>query len=158
MEKLKLINNNPEKEDAVSLHPTITDTLYEHRRYVKNVFLQIKGHYEIAYFGINIISPANELISFSSMPHIEYNLIREGLWKYDPCFCSKKMSKNTLMWWDKISQDNLFLEQIKEIKLTSNHFKLGMTLSREINGFNILYSYATNSNKKNLKEYYRVYK
>ena len=49
------------------------------------------------------------------MPHIEYNLIQQGLWKYDPCF-QKNWAKNTLMWWDDISEDNLFLEQIKEIK------------------------------------------
>ena len=154
IKKLKLIHSNQEKEDAVSLYPSIIDALFEHRRYVKNIFLQIKGHYEVAYFGINIINPSNELVSFSSMPHIEYNLIRQGLWKYDTCFSSKKLSKNTLIFWDDMSEDNLFLEQIKEIKLTSNHFKLGMTLSREINGFNFLYSYATSSSKKNLKEYY----
>lgn len=154
IEKLKLIHSNQEKEDPVSLHPSIVDALFEHRRYVKNIFLQIKGHYEIAYFGINIINPSNKIISFSSMPHIEYNLIRQELWRHDSCFSSKKLSKNTLLWWDDISADNLFAEQIKEIKLTSNHFKLGMTLSREINGFNFLYSYATNTHKKNSKEYY----
>lgn len=156
IEKLKLIHSNQEKEDVVSLSPSIIDALFEHRRYVKNIFLQIKGHYEIAYFGINIINPSNELVSFSSMPHIEYNLIRQGLWKYDAYFSSKKLNNNTLFWWDNVGADNLFSEQIKEIKLASNHFKLGMTLSREINGFNFLYSYATSSNKKNLKEYYNA--
>ncbi|MGC1181741.1 hypothetical protein [Legionella sp.] len=154
IEKLKLVYSNQEKEDVVSLHSSVVDILFEHRRYVKNIFLQIKGHYEVAYFGLSIISPSNELVSFSSMPHVEYNLIQQGLWKYDTCFSSKKLSKNTLLWWDDINADNLFVEQIKEIKLTSNHFKSGMTLSREINGFNFLYSYATSSNKKNLKEYY----
>lgn len=116
IEKLKLIHSNQERESAVSLYPSVIDALFEHRRYVKNIFLQIKGHYEVAYFGINIINPSNELVSFSSMPHIEYNLIQQGLWKYDPCFSSKKLSKNTLIFWDDISEDNLFLEQIKEIK------------------------------------------
>ncbi len=154
IEKLRLIHSNQKKKSSVHLYPDIIDILFEHRRFVKNVFLQIKGHYQIDYFGINIINPSNEVVSFSSMPHIEYNLIRQGLWKYDTCFCSKEMSKNTLVWWDDTKDDNLFFEQIKEIKLTSNHFKLGMTLCREIDGFTLLYSYATSSNMKNLREYY----
>lgn len=154
IEKLRLVNNSQEKEYSITLHPEVTDLLFKHRRHVKNTFLQIKGHYEIAYFGINIINPSNELVSFSSMPHIEYNLIKERLWKYDPWFFSKTLHKNTLFWWDNISPDNLFVEQIKQIKLTSNHFNAGMTLCREINGFCFLYSYATSSTKKDLQEYY----
>lgn len=156
IEKLKLVHNNQKEENSVVLHPGLGDILFEHRRYVKNTFLQIKGHYEITYFGLNIISPSNELVSFSSMPHIEYNLIQQGLWKYDPCFSSKDLRKNTLVWWDDINIEKDFLETIKEIRLTNNRFTCGMTLSREANGFNFLYSYATNSNKKNLKEYYRT--
>ncbi|CAM4418299.1 MAG: hypothetical protein LEGION0403_FIIPPAGN_02128 [Legionella sp.] len=151
-EKLKLIYSAPEKETSVFLHSDIGDILFEYRRYIKNVFLQIKGHYEIAYFGINIISPSNELVSFSSMPHIEYNLIQQGFWKYDPHFSSRFLNKNTLFWWDDIKTP--FAEDIRQIKLINNHFSAGMTLSREINQFNLLYSYATNSKKKNLKEYY----
>lgn len=156
IEKLKLVHSNQEIENSISLHPSIVDALFEHRRFVKNIFLHIKGHYEIAYFGINIINPSNEIVSFSSTPHIQYNLIRQGLWKHDPYFFSKTLNKNTLLWWDEVSTENPFSEQIKEIKLTSNHFKLGMTLSREINGFNFIYSYATCSNRKNLKEYYNA--
>lgn len=156
IEKLKLIHSSQKEEVRVSLYPSIIDILFEHRRYVKNIFLQIKGHYEVAYFGINIINPSNELVSFSSMPHIEYNLIRQGLWKYDHCFSSIKLHKNILLWWDDRNEEHLFSEQIKEIKLTSNRFKLGMTLSREIDGFHFLYSYATCSNMKNLKRYYNA--
>lgn len=156
IKKLKLIHSNQEKEGSISLYPGITDVLFEHRRYVKNIFLQIKGHYEIAYFGINIINPSNELVSFSSMPHIEYNLIRQGLWKHDPYFSSKKLSNNILHWWGDVSSESSFSDQINEIKLTSNHFKLGMSLSREIHGFHFIYSFATRSNKKHLKEYYHA--
>lgn len=152
--KLKLIYSAPGKETPVFLHSDISDILFEYRRYIKNVFLQIKGHYEITYFGINIISPSNELVSFSSMPHIEYNLIQQGLWKYDSHFSSKLLSKNRLYWWDDINIKNPFATDIKQIKLISNHFSAGMTLSREINNFNLLYSYATNSKKNDLKEYY----
>src|SRR5580692_6569691 len=99
IEKLRLVNNSQEKESSITLHSEVTDILFKHRRHVKNIFLQIKGHYEIAYCGINIINPSNELVSFSSMPHIEYNLIKERLWKYDPWFFSKTLHKNTLFWW-----------------------------------------------------------
>ncbi|MFC3909314.1 hypothetical protein ACFORL_09550 [Legionella dresdenensis] len=154
IEKLKLVRSQQVQEKMVSLHPHITDILFEHRRYVKNVFLQIKGHYDIAYFSINIINPSNELVSFSSMPHIEYNLIQQGLWKHDRCFSRKGLSKNTLLCWDNINADNLFVDQIKEIKLTANHFSFGMSLLREIDGFSFLYSFATESNKTDLKKHY----
>ncbi len=154
IEKPKLIHSHQDKKYCISLHPHIVDILFEHRRYVKSIFLHIKGYYEIDYFGINIINPENELVSFSSMPHIEYNLIQQKLWSYDRCFSSKDLNKNTLFWWDEINVDNPFIDQIKKIRLVNTHFKVGMTLSREMDGFYFLYSYATNSSKKELKEYY----
>jgi hypothetical protein len=157
IEKLKLVNPNQEKGYFAKLHPDATNILFEHRRYVKNIFLQIKGHYETAHFGINFINPSNELVTFSSTPHIEYNLMKQELWKNDPCFSSKILNKNMLYWWEDIYPDteiNLFGAQIKQIKLVSNSFSTGLTLCREIDGFYFLYSYATRSSKKNLQEYY----
>lgn len=149
IEKLKLVHSNQIEKHTVSLHSHASDILFEHRRQVSSIFLQIKGHYEIAYFGLNIINPANELVAFSSLPHIEYNLIQQDIWRDDPYFSSKNFNKNTLYCWDEINN-----EQIRKIKLDSNNFKAGMTISREIDGFNFLYSYATKSNQKELKEYY----
>jgi len=157
IEKLKLVNFIEEKDCFATLHSDVINILFGHRRFVKNIFLQIKGHYEIAHFGINIINPLNELVTFSSTPHIEYNLIKQGLWKYDPSFSSKILNKNTLFWWNDVSAhipSPLFREQIKQIKLLNNHFNTGLTLCREVDGFFLLYSYATNSIKNDLQEYY----
>ena len=154
IERLKLVSSKQKKECSVTLHPDIVTILFEHRRFVKNIFLQIKGHHEIAYFGVNILNPENELISFSSMPHIEYNLIQQKLWKYDRCFSSRSLDKNTLYWWDPINAEALLADQIKEVKLTSNNFNAGVTLCRDIGGFRFLYSYATKTRQKDLQEYY----
>lgn len=154
IEKLKLVHHNLDKKNPVSLHPYIINILFEHRRHIKNIFLQIKGHYEIAYFGINMINAANELVTFSSLPHMEYNLIQQGLWHADPCFTAKDLSKNILYWWDEVNADPLFSEPIQWIRLKSNHFNLGMTVLREIKGFHFLYSYATYAKRQDLKQYY----
>lgn len=100
------------------LHPSIVNILFEHRRYIRNIFLQIKGLYEISHFGINIINPTNELIAFSSTPHIEYNLIQQKLWQHDCCFYSRTLNVNTLFWWDGNSHENPFSRQIKRINLS----------------------------------------
>ena len=148
--ELKLLDTAVSREIQATLHPNILDILFEHRRYIKNVFLNINGLYDIVHIGITIIDPVNEIIAFSSTPNIEYNLIRQNLWKNDLCFTPQLQSNNRLSWWE------MQIAEIDNIKLKNNKFTFGMTITRQINDFCLLYSFATRSKKIKLREYYEA--
>ena len=130
--ELKLLDPVVSKEIQTTLHPKILDILFEYRRDIKNIFLNINGHYDIAHIGITIIDPANEMIAFSSTPNIEYNLIHQHLWKRDHCFSPRPHHNNRISWWD------TQIEEVDEIKLKNNKFTVGMTITRQVNGFCLL--------------------
>jgi hypothetical protein len=153
--KLKLVDSFSSNKTQIKLHPEILTILLENRRSIKNVFFDINGLYDISHMGISIIDPAHELIAFSSTPNIEYNLIHQNLWKHDHCFSPCLNNLNRISWWDiyeKISDCDR--EEIEIIKLRNNKFSLGITISRQVNDFCFLYSYATRSKRNDLQEYY----
>lgn len=151
--KLKLVDRVVAKEAQTKLHPEILNILLENRRYVKSVFLEINGLYDIAHFGLTIVDPSNEMVVFSSTPNIEYNLIHQNLWKHDPCFSSLMQDDNGLSWWntDQLVDNG---DEIERIKLQNNKFSFGVTISRPVNNFCFLYSFATRSKRDDLSEYY----
>ena len=151
--RLKLVDTLVTKEKNTKLHPEILTILFENRRYIKNIFLDIHGLYEISHIGMTIITPFYEMVSFSSSPNIEYNLIQQNLWKDDSCFSPWMPNKDNFSWWDdhKITGD---FEKVEKIKLKNNMFSFGMTICKQVNDFSLLYSYATRATRDDLREYY----
>lgn len=146
--ELKLLDTVVSKDISATLHSNILDILFEHRRYIKNVFLNINGLYDIAHVGLTIINPVNEITVFSSTPNIEYNLISQCLWKQDFCFTPQPHNNNRLVPWETLN------EEVEKIKFRNNKFTFGMTITRQVNDFCLLYSFATRSKKNGLREYY----
>ncbi|MCX7118212.1 MAG: hypothetical protein NTW94_10010 [Legionellales bacterium] len=147
--RLELVNHLSSEKQHIKLHPDVLTILFEHRRYIKSVFLDLAGLHEIAHLGITIVDPAKEILVFSSTPNIEYNLIQQHLWRADPCFSPRLHTNNNFCWWNSCHAD-----EIEKIKFKNNQFNFGMTLARKINNFHLLYSYATRSRREDLPEYY----
>ena len=58
------------QKQKISLHPDAIEILFENRRLIKNVFLNLQGLYGITHMGIACIDPSHELIVFSTTPNI----------------------------------------------------------------------------------------
>lgn len=151
MQKLKLVESHHEEQHLNKLHPEITNILFENHRFIKNVFNNINGLYELSYMGITFIDPSNQLITFSTTPSLEFNLINQNLWLNDPCFAPHH-HKNTILWW---SCDN---KKIEKIKFLNNNFVIGFSISRVLEGFCLIYSFASRASDVNLKNYYQNHK
>lgn len=155
MEKNLQLVKNLQKTKLVlgDLHPDVLDILFENRKFMKNVFENIKGIHEVDHFGLTIIDPLNKLITFSTTPNIEYNLINQNLWQFDPVFSKNTVDPSSIIWWDElpISIEN---DKVKTIKLSNNKYALGVSLNRQVNDFSVIYSFATKSTDEGLKNYY----
>ncbi|ASQ46854.1 hypothetical protein clem_11585 [Legionella clemsonensis] len=149
MYELKQFECLPLKKHNIKLHPKVIEILFENRRYIKNVFSNLKGLHGITHMGMACIDPSHELVAFSTTPNIEYNLFHQNLWLDDHCFNSKLEDKNSLLWWDYQN------EKIEKVKLKNNHFTVGMTIYRPIGNFGFMYSFATDEKVEGLRKFYR---
>ena len=148
MYELKQAECSPHKKHNIKLHPEVIEILFENRRYIKNVFSNLKGLHGITHMGMACIDPLQELIAFSTTPNIEYNLFHQNLWLEDHCFNSGIEDKNSLLWWDYQN------EQIEKVKLKNNYFTMGMTIYRPIGNFGLMYSFATDEKMERLRQFY----
>ena len=146
--ELKLLEPLSQQKNNMTLHPEIIEILFENRRYIKNVFSDLNGLYDIAHIGLTCIDPSQECIVFSTTPNIEYNLIAQNFWLYDHCFYPDPVEKNTLLWWGDEH------EKIAKIKLENNRFTLGMSIVRPVHDFCFIYSFATKETYQDFRRYY----
>jgi hypothetical protein len=140
-------------EKKLVLNKNIVNILFENKHSIKKIFNEIVGLYDIAHFAITIINDSNEIVSFSTKPDIEYNLINKNLWNDDCIFSSRINQVDSLLSWDKNLYNETFDER-KKIKLYNNKFTYGMTIKRAIDDFCFLYSFATKNKRPDMSDYY----
>lgn len=140
----------------IYLHKDIINILFQHKEEIYRHFIDIKGIFMIEHIAIKIINPNNEMIIFSITPSVEYNLIAQGLWKYDYGFSPYFLKKNTYCKWG-TCYSNRYFHEIKFLKEHKHGFNFGFNLLKEQDNFNLIYSFATRSKNSHLDEYYRTH-
>lgn len=135
------------------LHPKILEALFKNQREISLKLSNIKGLFKIEHIAMIILTPDDEIIVFSSTPAVEFNLIEKNLWQFDESFKPHHHRDGSFFWWEE-AYANGYREKIKEIKQSSYRFTVGFCLARKINKEHIVFSYATRSRDKNIKEYY----
>jgi len=141
----------------IKLHDDLLDILFKHKKDISLKLSDIRGMFNIDHVSINILNSRNELIIFSSTPSVEFNLIMNGLWKYDRSFLPTFLEDRSLFWWENAYMDGN-KKIIKQIKEEMHGYTLGFGLTQKIDTLNLIYSYATRSKEKNLKDYYISHK
>jgi hypothetical protein len=162
MARFKVIESKPNEvlthacRDNLILHEDILDILFKHKGEVHRKLIDLRGIFLIDHIAIKIIDPSNRIVVFSITPSVEYNLIVQGLWKYDLSFSTHFQKDNSFYAWEKAYLKPYFNE-IKYIKEQKHGFTFGFNISKRINAFNFIYSYATRSKNTRLPEYYYNY-
>ena len=149
----KAIMDN-EKYNDITLHEDILDILFKHKKEIYKKLIDLRGTLLLDHIAIKIIDPNKKILIFSITPSVEYNLIVQGLWKYDKSFSIKFQNNNYFYIWEKAYSEQYFNE-IKYFKEHKHGFTLGFNTSKKIGAFNLIYSYATRSKNVELLDYYR---
>jgi hypothetical protein len=153
MNRYKVINTHSEKHNNVVLHEDILDILFKYKIEVHKKLIDLRGAFLIDHIAIKIIDPDNKMVILSLTPSVEYNLLVQGLWKYDKSFCPNFTALNSLyLWEDAYSVEHA--AEIKNIKQLKHGFTFGFNLAKKIDSFHFIYSYATRSKNQGLQEYY----
>lgn len=135
------------------LHEDILDILFKHKKDIYRKLIDLKGLLLLEHIAITVINPENKLLIFSITPSVEYNLIVQGLWKYDLSFSISFHRKNSFYKWDKAYDANFF-HHIKQIKELKHGFTFGCNVAKKVDNFTLIYSFATRSHNDHLSIYY----
>ncbi len=137
-----------------SLHKDIVEILFRNKNDITRKLSDIQGFHYIDHVSIHIIDPDSCITIFSLTPSVEYNLIAQGLWRYDKSFFPFEYKDYSYFWWDE-AYSNQQLLHIKQLKEYKHNFTIGLCLVRKMSQFQIVYSYATRSQNDNLHAYYK---
>lgn len=138
------------------LHENYHQSLFDYKGKMLNYFGDIKGTFFIDHFSFYIIDRDGKIIPFSATPSVEYNLFSQGIWKYDNSFCSQFNQENRFYSWEKAYEESHF-SQLKQVKEIKHNFQFGFNLSKQVNSYQLIYSFATRSQIDNLINYYSEY-
>lgn len=153
---IEVFNNDVkyhENSGEVILHENILEILFKHKEEIHKKLIDLRGTFFIDHIAIILIDPDNRIVIFSITPSVEYNLIVQGLWKHDYSFSSDFQKNNSFYPWEKAYSERYFNE-IKSIKELKHKFTFGFNISKRINSFNLIYSFATRNKNNGLFEYY----
>lgn len=143
---------NDENNDVV-LHEDIINILFSHKQEVHKKLIDLRGAFLIDHIAITIIDPGGKVIIFSITPSVEYNLIAHNPWKHDFGFSIKFQKNNSFYIWEK-AYSKKFFNEIKQMKETNHGFTFGFNISKKIDSYNLIYSYATRNENSDLNDYY----
>ena len=94
------------------------------------------------HFSINVESPDRRLAFLSCNPAVSLTLMQSGLLPYDGSVSPTIYRHKSIYIWDKCYVSK-YAEKIKRIKEYKFGIKKGVVFVRKINGFYIMYSFAT---------------
>jgi hypothetical protein len=145
-----------DESNEVTLHQDILEILFRHKEHLYRSFDDVKGTFFIDHMAVKIIDPSNTMTLLSTTPSVEYNLLTQGLWKYDDSFSISYQRTHRFYSWGDAYQSEHF-EQLKYLKEKKHGFTFGVNLSKKVGSFHLIYSFATRHQKSSLYEYYRQY-
>src|SRR3990167_4119254 len=110
-----IVFSKRDTDSNITFHEDIIDMLFKHKEEIYNNLLDLKGVFLTDHIAIKIIDPKKKMVVFSMTPSVEYNLIVQGLWKYDKSFSLEFQKQHSFYTWEDAYSEKYFNE-IKYIK------------------------------------------
>lgn len=136
---------------TISLHPEAIDIPFKHKKEINYLFKDVLGLCHLDHISVDIVSPNEIMTYFSTKPALGYNLISQNLWKYDGCVSPSIYKNHSFYCWED-AYASQYAANLKKFKESEFGYTFGFILVRIINGFHIIYSFATKSLNKEIKD------
>ena len=139
------------------LHKEILFISLIHYKEIRKIYSEVLRLNAIDHLSINLVNPDGEIVFLSSTPYTGINVCGGKLWLYDISIHPETYENKEFYWWEdcycKEMKQELQLE--KEIK---NNLNIGFIISRKVQDFYIMYSFATREKDPDIKEIIKQYK
>ncbi len=136
-------------------HQDIAELSHYHREALQEIFTPHLGVGNLDHIGVGIVSPDKEFTYFSSTPDLISNITERGLLCFDGEFSPTFFEVLTFYEWQAVF-DRRLRHTLREVKLEAFGFVYGFTLVRRVQGYHLLYSFATRTQQADLKAYYNA--
>lgn len=128
----------------MKLHQDILNVSFRHRYQIRSTFKEILGLCGIQHFSLDLVTPDNTMIFFSSTPTHGYEICKRGYGQYDGIISPEYYEQFEFYWWENASH-KAFSDKITAIREGVLGLKHGFMLVRKWNNFHLIYSFATRS-------------
>lgn len=147
------LNDLNNKKRHFRLHDSALVIPYCHKRELSHIFNDIIGIHGITHAEVTLVTPERKMLFTSSNPTLTVNLINSSLWLYDWIYSFSHCDKQSFMEWRNLYSPSHRAQLIKA-KEFDYQLQYGFHLVRKINGFILIYSYATKNKLADHRSYY----
>lgn len=132
-------------------HPQLMEALFVHKSKVSAVFRDVLGIYEINHIAISQINSANQILSFSSTPAMEFNLFNSKLWRYDKSYSPDWFTLCSQAFWESLYAESRY-DELYYLKQLKHHYPIGQTMAAKLADDFFIYSFASHSSCESTRE------
>ena len=145
------------KQRLPKLHKDILLISLKNYKQIKKTYSAVLGLNAIDHLSVNIVNPDGEMVFLSSTPYTGINVCGGDLLRYDSSIHPETYENKNFYWWEDCYSLNMkaLLKLEKEDK---NNLSFGFIVTKKIQDFYILYSFATKEKDPDIKELIQKYK
>ncbi|HCC3261896.1 hypothetical protein SDB96_15845 [Legionella pneumophila serogroup 1] len=130
---------------APVLHKDAVTISFENCYKIGRTYKEIIGLDNIHHFSLNIVDPNGEMTILSYNPQIAYNIFKDGSYLYNGSISPTFYETREIYTWDE-AYDPRKYHLLKNNMERKNGIKEGVVLTKRVNSFILLYSFATKLN------------
>lgn len=130
------------KPHEISLHPEWLHHLFAYKSKTRAVFNDVLGLYEISHMAITTINSNHQLLTLSSTPSLEYNLLSSTLWQWDNTYHPLWYEQCQPASWQSLYTP-LRYDELYYVKQTKPRYPLGLSIAEKISQGTVIYSIAS---------------
>lgn len=138
-------------QQDLALHPQWLDRLFAHKSKTRAIFRDVLTLHEVNHIAINYVTASNTLLTLSSTPSLEYNLLSGRLWRFDNTYNPEWFKQCNHASWQSLYSAERY-DELYYIKQIKPRYPLGLSIATLFENAYIIYSIASASDSDYTRE------
>lgn len=138
-------------EQTITLHPQWLGKLFAHKSKSRAVFNDVLALYDVNHIAIAYINKDNQLLTLSSTPSLEYNMLSSTLWQYDNTYNPEWFRQCKQASWQSLYPAERY-DELYYIKQIKPHYPIGLSMATKLDSEYVIYSIASTNNSEHTHE------
>ena len=128
----------------MALSPQWLNRLFAHKSKTRAIFRDVLALHEVNHIAIAYITAESTLLTLSSTPSLEYNMLSSGLWRFDNTYHPNWFKQNGHAYWQSLYSTERY-DELYYIKQIKPHYPLGLSMAGPLGNGHVVYSIASST-------------
>ena len=142
-------------QQDLALHPQWLDRLFAHKSKTHAIFRDVLALHEVNHIAIAYISTNNTLLTLSSTPSLEYNMLSSALWRFDNTYNPDWFKQYGYASWQSLYSAERY-DELYYTKQIKPHYPLGLSIAAALGQGHVIYSVASTSDSEYTREIFNT--